>query len=282
MSMMQNGGSREESLMVSRALKYASTADERQTPMFLPFTDEHTMSVLEDALKREHMNNYFIYGGWEEAERCVLGFFPYSMLESDDEDHTVIKSCFPITWLAVNTGGYGEIGHRDCLGSFLASGIKREVLGDILTSSGVSFECSEGGKRNEKISAYVAVFDMNSMASYISESITSVGRTHVTLSPLSPEDIPSFVRQYDRILVPVSSLRLDCVVAELTGLSRSDSKELILRGLVSVDHAPLTRPDRQLSENSVISVRGYGKFRFSSVVGSTKRDRLRTEFLKYK
>ena len=61
------------------------------------------------------------WGGSEDAERVILGFFP-DFLTPDVQD-------FPVTPLKIsNVGG---LNHRDVLGSVLGLGIKREMVGDI-------------------------------------------------------------------------------------------------------------------------------------------------------
>ncbi len=273
---MVSGGSREESLLLSRGIKNARTADERHMPIFMPFMDAHTCMVLSEHLKREGAQNFLLYGGWDDSERMMAGFFPYDMMSDITSDKS---SCFPIRWLLIKGHGYASLNHRDFLGGLLSAGIKREVLGDIITS--FSFLKSDGGYPDEN-AAYAAVFDLNGMASYISENIVRIGNSGVSITLCEEGFVPDVKRSFDKLSVPVSSLRLDCVVSELTGMSRSDSKDAVLKGCVYVDHTASERPDRLLTENSVISVRGFGKYKFVSVTGQTRSGRMRTEFLKYK
>ena len=273
---MVSGASHDESLLLSRALKNAQLADERRSPVFMPFMDAHTSMVLCEYLKKEHAQNALLYGGWDDSERMMAGFFPYDMIEEVESDKA---SYFPVRWLLIKGHGYASLDHRDFLGGLLSSGIKREVLGDILTSS--SF-LPGNGKDNDKNTAYAAVFDLNGMASYIAENIVRIGNSGVSITLCDEGFVPDVKRSFDKLTVPVSSLRLDCVVAELTGMSRADSKDAVLKGCVYVDHVISERPDRVLAENSVISVRGFGKYKFVSVTGQTRSGRMRTEFLKYK
>ena len=272
---MVSGGSHDESLLLSRAVKNARIADERRCPVFMPFMDAHTCMVLSEHLKREYAHNCLLYGGWDDSERMMAGFFPYDMMPDVTSDKS---SYFPIRWILIKGHGYASLDHRDFMGGLLSSGIKREVLGDILTSSSISGDSDVV----EENAAYAAVFDMNGMASYIADNIVKIGNSGVSITLCNEGFVPDVKRSFDMLSVPVSSLRLDCVVAELTGLSRADSKDAILKGCVNVDHVPAERPDRQLAENSVIPVRGFGIYKFVSVTGQTRSGRMRTEFLKYK
>lgn len=78
--------------------------------------------------------------------------------------------------------------------------------------------------------------------------------------------------------VIIASERLDAIVAGLTHLSRQKAKEMILQGLVQVNHIVLEAPDKMCDNNVTISIRGKGRFRYLGVIKKTKSDRLLAEF----
>ena len=79
----------------------------------------------------------------------------------------------------------------------------------------------------------------------------------------------------------VSSLRADCVVGSIARLSRENAKEYIISGNLSVNSKAFDNPSKNLNESDVISLRGYGKYIFSEVLGTTKKDRLKIIIKKY-
>ena len=76
-------------------------------------------------------------------------------------------------------------------------------------------------------------------------------------------------------------MRADCVVAALCNTSRERAKSLILQGLVEVNYETLSKPDAEISEGDIVSVRGEGKFRVNGTDGTTRRGRLRLSAEKY-
>lgn len=69
------------------------------------------------------------------------------------------------------------------------------------------------------------------------------------------------------------SPRLDAVIAGIFGLSRTGSGKLICEGLVSVNYRECLKPDREVLEGDIISVRGYGKAVLSGTGGKSRRGR---------
>ena len=70
-----------------------------------------------------------IMGGHPEAERCVMLFLPdYMDAESIPEEE------LPFGAIRAEWGHGAVLSHRDILGSLMAQGIRREVLGDILVA----------------------------------------------------------------------------------------------------------------------------------------------------
>ena len=58
---------------------------------------------------------------------------------------------------------------------------------------------------------------------------------------------------------------------DVSHLSRGDAQQLFRQGRVMVDDAPCERPDYQLRDGQVISVRGYGRAQYLGVDGQSKK-----------
>ena len=72
----------------------------------------------------------------------------------------------------------------------------------------------------------------------------------------------------------VSSLRFDSVLASAFSLARGKAAALIESGRAELDHALCQKPDKPVSEGSILSVRGLGRARLDSVDGTTKKGRI--------
>ena len=79
----------------------------------------------------------------------------------------------------------------------------------------------------------------------------------------------------------VASPRLDAVVAALCNLSRERARAAVVSGLVEIDFESEERPDRTLSADTTVSVRGFGRYRVTALSDKTKKGRYRLEAEKY-
>ena len=82
--------------------------------------------------------------------------------------------------------------------------------------------------------------------------------------------------------VIVSSLRLDNIVAAISGLSREKTKNLILSGNVTLNFFECTNISKSVCEGDVLTVRGKGKFNINGVMGETKKHRIRISIIHYR
>ena len=91
------------------------------------------------------------FGGFMHAERAVLGFFPSDIyLAPEKHDRTDARFAeyeaeSGIAYLKIIGSGFVNFDHRDVLGSVMATGLKREAVGDIYVSDDAKY-------------AYLAVF----------------------------------------------------------------------------------------------------------------------------
>ncbi len=220
----------------------------------------------------------YFYGGALNSERRVAVFVPSYIEttpfrsgakaifdEARTEEFLALTDGFDpaevhgIVALGVRGSSYVPLSHRDYMGSILALGIEREVVGDIA----VTGDCT------------AVVFVRDVIADYITENLTKAGRDTVAVSRVSiPADfiIP---RKFVSLSLVAASARLDSVVAALTNASRADAKELCASGSVEVNHVPTQAPDVRVDEGDTVTVRGHGKFIIDSFNGETRSGRLR-------
>lgn len=198
---------------------------------------------------------HLFFGGYPGAERVMLGAFaPY---EQPDE------AAFPIIPLTIGYRAQDAPGHRDLLGSLTGLAIGREAIGDILV----------GGE-------YAVCFVSSAVAPVILNELKKAGRCGVRVCEGMPEVLPALHRYADLPLI-VTSLRLDCMVAAVAGLSREKAAQAIRSQLVAVNGAVLAQTSGMLCEGDVFSIRGYGKYLFKQVLSSTKKGRLHILCRKY-
>lgn len=243
-----------EELILSRLADLQARCLGQDKPCYLGFLDDFQQKLCRDALRKSPLYSRF-YGGYEDAERVFLGLSPWEEKGLRDGD-------FPIRCVEAVFRRQDKPGHRDFLGAVMALSLKREAVGDILVEEGKAY-----------------LYLTGPAADVVLTQLTQAGK--VGLICREPLSWGSASRQYEKVEGSLSSLRLDCVVALLTGLSRSAAAELITGGQIALDGQTECSRIRLVRPGEKISIRGTGKFIYDSETGLSKKGRLRVQFRKY-
>ncbi|NMM61411.1 RNA-binding protein [Clostridium sp. P21] len=191
--------------------------------------------------------NVYSYGVFEDAERRIIAFSNDNVLY------------YPVNLIKVKgKSKFNNLKHKDYLGAIMALGIKREKFGDLILSND---EC------------YAAVHE--EIVQYIKMNLTSIGKSKCTVDVLNICDcrIPKY--DFQESVVNVSSLRIDCVVSTLCNIARGKAEELIRQGKVLVDYSDDFRKNKILKFSSIITIRGYGKFKIVEEIGWTNSGKVK-------
>ncbi len=186
------------------------------------------------AICRSFGASHLLYGGHESCERKMLAVSSY--------DEETLRLCFPISLLRVTGGDLSSLSNRDVLGALMGSGIRRDVLGDIIVRDG-----------------QVLFFVADHIKEFLIQNITSVGRQNVKLTEAPPlYEIPEPHFEYLRITI--ASLRADAVVGGLAKTSREQATRLIDGKFVSVNHTLLVKKTKEVHAGDCVVIRGIGKW----------------------
>ncbi|MCM1166120.1 MAG: YlmH/Sll1252 family protein [Lachnospiraceae bacterium] len=196
------------------------------------------------------------YGGYDGAARTVCGFLKGTYAEEMSADEL-----FPVRAVTFSFRSSDKLSHRDFLGAVLSTGLQRSVVGDILVAG-----------------EYAVVFCLDTAEELVS-GITKIGKVGVRAEKGIAGELPR--AEFERIDAAVSSLRLDCIVSACTNISREKSASLVKSGQVSADFSVCLNVSAAVKEKTVVSIRGFGRFRLAEVVGQTKKGRLRVVIEKY-
>ncbi|WOC31324.1 MULTISPECIES: YlmH/Sll1252 family protein [Caproicibacterium] len=222
---------------------------------FVGFLDERGAALAKAAAAAERFSDYLLWGGFAEAERVCFGAFPTWMPPSAE--------AFPIQTVTADYRSCDKLTHRDFLGTLLAAGVSREVVGDILPEAG---RC--------------VFFLRRETADFLLTQIEKVGRVGVKFSMGARLPLPP-AHTYAPFSATVASARLDCVAAACLGLSRGKTLELLRSGAVQVDHVSTVDADFPVHDGALLSVRGKGRFRIDAVSQPTAKGRLRLKGRKF-
>lgn len=199
--------------------------------------------------KRSDDVNWTFFGGYEEAERTIAMFLP---------DYAILEESHPLTVIRAEAPSGGrKLTHRDYLGSLTGLGIRREMIGDILTRD-----------------TGADILILEEIRDFLLFNYGKAGRTSLRLEsvPLSELQVPEqkTIMQKDT----VASLRLDNVIASAFSLSRAKAAEAVRTGLVFVNSMQAEKTDLQVKEGDKLVLRGKGKAFLREVGQRTRKDRI--------
>lgn len=242
----------EEKLLLARLEDLQKGAERGKKPCFSRFLDPASLALFQKQM-HPHMP-FMVWGGYPGSERKMVGFFPDFMEPNE--------AAFPIR--ALRLFAAEELSHRTVLGSVMGLGIERNLIGDVAME--------EAGP---------VIFVCDSICDYLQMNLTKAGRSRLKVTEAALSDLRLLERQFEEIGGTVASLRLDCVLGLLTGVSRSGAEELLKKELVSLNHSVCTRGSVTISEGDVLSVRRFGRAEVAEILGETKKGRIRIKLKKY-
>ena len=196
-----------------------------------------------------------LWGGFPEAERCMLGVFPAGQEPE--------SGLFPIDSVTVSFRECESVDHRAVLGTLMAQGIERSCVGDILIENG---RC--------------VFFCRDTVTRALLNDVDRIGVVGVKLTEGHSDPLPA-AHIYKEIRVTVASARLDCVTAALAGVSRGQAEKLILLGEVMINSCQCKKVSQPVAPGSKITVRGTGKFIIDNLDTVTRKGRLVLSARKY-
>ncbi len=252
---MKNDAHTEDKILLAR-LSDMIDAGSRGGIKYLGFVDERQRAVAGQYLKSFTYINYMFYGGFEHADRVLISVSA-DYIEVGLDDFPISPVTFKFKSMA------RKLTHRDFLGALMSMGIKREVIGDIVVSDN-----------------FAVVFLRSEIADSICRDVLKVGAVGVRGEVGLTVELPN-TAEFKEFSGTIASLRFDCVVSQLCGISRSKAATMIVGGICAIDHLVCVDTSKQIKQSQVITVRGVGKFVISECDGLTKKGRVKLSYKKY-
>lgn len=234
------------------------TRCERQyQPCYTAFLDEAAAArAMQVLIPDPDQFAAMLWGGHAAAQRVVYSVYPvYEQPEPAD---------FPIVCLTIRLPVSQHLSHRDVLGAFLSCGLERDTIGDILFGEGMA-----------------QVFVLSSVSAFLQQNIRKIGRVGVRIVDNLPFSL-SVTQEFEPISGTVASLRADAIAAFAAKISREKAVAMIQHSYMERNHNVVSSPSEQLTEGDQFVLRGFGKFRLTSISGVTKKGRLHILVEKYK
>lgn len=154
--------------------------------------------------------------------------------------------------------------HQMLLGSFFSLQLDSKILGDF-----IQYE-----------NRYYMYVDAK-YKDYLLENFRQVGRYPVTLKVAHLHDLDDYQPALASHILLVSSYRLDHIVSQITGFSRSKVKELFHEEWIRYMDETVLTGSMNVKEGDIFSIRKFGKYQVGECQGKTKKNRIILEIRKY-
>lgn len=226
-------------------------------PLTSDFHDPFTTKLATNIVQGIQGISYKTWGGYKEAEREKIAVFPEE-IEFDNDAFQISLVIFQGNFTFFNHN------HRHVLGAILASGIKRDKLGDILITKD---KCQ--------------VISDTKVASYLVTNVVSIGPVSVKGKIKNLADLSKPKITQKEIRITINSMRIDAIISAALFISRKKAAELVNKGRVRANWQPVDKTDFQISEGDMLSIQGYGRIKILEMLGTTKKERLALKIALY-
>lgn len=245
----------EEKLILSKMLDKINFCETRNLLQVTDFLDLAQQQLIKKFLQGQRIENYLFFGGFEEAERKAIAFYPEKLENLIREKKIDFNEWIKVLRITLPNENKGKYEHKNYLGALMKLGIKREKVGDILVDK-------EGA--DIIIHKDILKFLQNNLSQLI--RFQKVKIEEIDLKNLRKVNI-----QREQMTIAVSSMRLDNIVAELVKCSRSKATEILMQERVFVNYEVATKATKEIKEKDRITIRGKGRFEIQEIVGKTRK-----------
>lgn len=250
----------ENDLLIAKVLDKKKICNSKNKITYTDFLNEKEQRVIEKNVKLE---NAFFYGVNENADRKILVFYPEKLTE--ELVRKSLKSVLSGIRIILKNDQIGNYEHKNYLSALIKIGIDRGKIGDILV---------------DDYGADIIAFDMNK--EFIIQSLSELTRfrkANIDVIPI--DDIKQKIDRFEESTIIVSSMRIDNIVAELAGCSRTNADEYINSEKVFVNYETALKGSKTIFESDIVTIRGKGKFRIDGLVRNTRNNRFVIKVNKY-
>ncbi len=246
----------EEAQKQRRFAELAERAYASGRPLFTDFLGLSELDLLLQIKKQLEGIPLTLFGGTEGCERVMARFGDG---KADNTDFPIV--CVQASPLQQKFAD--ALTHRDLLGALMNLSIAREKVGDIYLSENVGY-----------------LFCACSVAPVIVEELTKAKHTRLRCEII--QDIPAnLATRCEEIFLQIASERLDVLVAAAFRLSREESLHLFREKKVFVNGRCNENNSGSAKEGDLLSVRGYGRFRYLGVLSLSKKGKCNVKIEKF-
>lgn len=246
---------KDDKILYAQILDKIENVEKKNKIEYTDFLDLAQIELVQKFLNKTKINNYKLFGGFEQAERKIYVFYPDKFNSVVVEKN--LSNIVQIIRIQLPDDLKGKYAHRDYLGAVIKLGIERKKIGDIIVDS-------DGAD----------IIVEKTISKFLLENLN--GLTRFSKSIITVENIeklrPVEIRKEETEII-VSSMRLDNVISELARCSRNKALDIINMERVFVNFEIETKKTKQIKTGDIITIRGKGRFFIKEILGQTRSER---------
>lgn len=244
---------KDEKIFIDQVLDWTSHVNSQYAPYLTNFLNPREVFIAESIIGQYVDLSFKKFGGFEGAEReRILIYPPYFEAKKEDFEIELFEIKYPMK--------FTKLSHGQVLGSIMASGLSRSNLGDIITN-GEDWQ----------------FFIDQKMSRFIKGNLEKIGKNAIQLDKKSLDEKLNPLTSWKKEELILASLRIDLVLARALHLSRKKAKKLIKNKKVKLNWSEIERPDIELDEFDILSIRGFGRIQMHQPLRKTRKDNLVVE-----
>ena len=255
----------EDRLLASKLLDKIEFVEKRNMVENTEFLDMRQRQLLEKLLRDIKFENFISYGGYKTAERTVIIIYPDKLEDIFKNDLFDYNTIFSVIKINLPNELKGMYSHRDYLGAVIKIGMRREKVGDIITS---------------KDGAELIV--LKESEKYISNGLKDLTRfSKSEFETIKINDLKIEEPKTEVVKIIIPSMRIDSILSEIIRTSRAKALGIIKEERVFVNHELILKGSKEVKSNDTITVRGKGRFKVKDILNNTRKGNLVLEVEKY-
>ena len=246
---------KDDKILLAQILDKAEMVEKKNKIEYTDFLDLAQIELVQKFINKIKLQNYMIYGGFEQAERKMYVIYPDKFNSVVVEKN--LSNIIQIIRIELPDDLKGKYTHRDYLGAVIKLGIERKKIGDIiLDQNGADIIVDKD----------VVKFLLDNLG-----SLTRFSKS--TISVQNIEDLRPVEIKKEELEIIVSSMRLDNVISELARCSRNKALDIINTERVFINFECETKKTKQVKTGDMITIRGKGRFFVKEIIGQTRSGR---------
>ena len=246
---------KDDKILLAQILDKVEMVEKKNKIEYTDFLDLAQIELVQKFINKIKLQNYMIYGGFEQAERKMYVIYPDKFNSVVVEKN--LSNIIQIIRIELPDDLKGKYTHRDYLGAVIKLGIERKKIGDIIV--------------DQNGADIIADKDV---VKFLLDNLGSLTRfSKSTISVQNIEDLRPVEIKKEELEIIVSSMRLDNVISELARCSRNKALDIINTERVFINFECETKKTKQVKTGDMITIRGKGRFFVKEIIGQTRSGR---------